>query len=49
MDMLEPVIIERAKQVVDARHTFARKRYALEYRREPSPEIEAAIRKAIFG
>jgi hypothetical protein len=49
MDMLEPVIIERAKQVVDARHKFARKRFAREYRWEPSPEIEAAIRKAIFG
>jgi hypothetical protein len=49
MDMLEPVIIERAKQVVDARHKFARKRYAREYRWEPSPGIEAAIRKAIFG
>jgi len=49
MDMLEPVIIERAKQVVDARHKFARKRYAREYRWEPSLEIEAAIRKAIFG
>lgn len=49
MDMLEPVIIERAKQVVDARHKFARKRYAREYRWEPSPEIKAAIRKAIFG
>ena len=49
MDMLEPVIIERAKQVVDARHKFARKRYAREYRWEPSPEIEASIHKAIFG
>jgi hypothetical protein len=49
MDMLEPVIIERAKQVVDARHKFARKRYAREYRWEPSPEIETAIRKAIIG
>jgi len=49
MDMLEPVIIERAKQVVDARHKFARKRYAREYRWEPSLEVEAAIRKAIFG
>jgi len=49
MDMLEPVIIERAKQVVDARHKFARKRYAREHRWEPSLEIEAAIRKAIFG
>ena len=49
MDMLEPVIIERAKQVVDARHKFAGKRYAREYRWEPSPEIEASIHKAIFG
>jgi hypothetical protein len=49
MDMLEPVIIERAKQLVDARHKFARKRYAREYRWEPSPGIEVAIRKAIFG
>jgi len=49
MDMLEPVIIERAKQVVDARHKFARKRYAREYRWEPSPEIEASIHKVIFG
>ena len=49
MDMLEPVIIERAKQVVDARHKFARKRYSRVYRWEPSPETEAAIRKVIFG
>jgi hypothetical protein len=49
MDMLEPVIIERAKQVVDARHKFARKLYAREYRWEPSHEIEASIHKAIFG
>ena len=49
MDMLEPVIIERAKQLVNARHKFARKRYAREYRWEPSLEVEAAIRKAIFG
>jgi len=34
---------------VDARHKFARKRYAREYRWEPSLEVEAAIRKAIFG
>jgi len=49
MDMLEPVIIERVKQVVDARHKFARKRYAREYRWEPSSGSEVAIRKAIFG
>ena len=49
IDMLEPIIIERAKQVVDTRHKFARKLYAREYRWEPSPEIEASIHKAIFG
>ena len=49
MDMLEPVVTERAKQMVDARYKFARKRYARQYRWRPSPEIEAAIRKAILG
>ena len=49
MDMLEPVIMERAKQVVDARHKFARRLYAREYQRKPSPKIEASIHKAIFG
>jgi ribose 5-phosphate isomerase len=49
MDMLEPVIADKDKQVVDARHKFARKRYAREYLWQPSPEIEAAIQKAIFG
>jgi len=49
MDMLEPVIADKDKQVVDARHKFARKRYAREYLWQPSSEIEAAIRKAIFG
>jgi hypothetical protein len=29
--MLEPVIADKDKQVVDARHKFARKRYAREY------------------
>jgi hypothetical protein len=49
MDMLEPVIADKDKQVVDARHKFARKRYAREYLWQSSSEIEAAIRKAIFG
>ena len=49
METLEPVIADKDKQVVDARHKFARKRYAREYRWEPSPEIEASILKAIFG
>lgn len=49
MDMLVPVIADKDKQVVDARHKFARKRYARQYLWQPSSEIEAAVRKAIFG
>ena len=49
MDMLEPVTADMDKQVVDARHKFARKRYAREYLWLPDPEIETVIRKAIFG
>jgi len=49
MDTLEPVIADKDKQVVDVRHKFARKRYAREYLWQPSPEIEAAISKEIFG
>jgi hypothetical protein len=36
-------------QLIDARHRFARKRYANEYLWEPTPEIESAIKEAIFG
>ncbi|RPJ05795.1 MAG: hypothetical protein EHM37_02175 [Deltaproteobacteria bacterium] len=49
MDMVEPLIAEKNQQVVDSRHKFARKRYVREYRWEPTPEIEAAIWKAVFG
>jgi hypothetical protein len=40
---------EEPAQLIDARHRFARKRYANEYLWEPSPEIESAIKEAIFG
>ena len=49
MDTLEPVIADKDRQVVDVRHKFARKRYAREYLWQPSPEIESAIWKEIFG
>ena len=49
MEMLEPVTAEKDKQVIDARHKFARKRYSRQYKWEPSPEIKQAIQKAIFG
>jgi hypothetical protein len=49
LGMLEPVVADKDKQVVDARHKFVRKRYAREYLWQLPPEIEVAIRKAIFG
>jgi len=49
MDMLAPLMANKDKQLVDARHMFARKRYARKYRWEPPPEIEAEILRMIFG
>jgi len=49
MEMLVAAIADNDRQVVDVRHKFARKRYAREYLWQPSPEIEAAISKEIFG
>jgi hypothetical protein len=40
---------EHPAQLIYARHRFARKRYANEYLWEPTPEIESAIKEAIFG
>jgi hypothetical protein len=40
---------EESNQVIDARYKFAKKRFSREFRWEPSPEIETAIFKAIFG
>jgi len=40
---------EESNHVIDARYKFAKKRFSREFRWEPSPEIEAAIFKAIFG
>lgn len=50
MDMLKPMQSEQApNHVIDARYKFAKKRFDSEYRWNPSPQIEAAIFKAIFG
>ena len=49
MELLVSAIAGIDREVVDGRHKVARKRYAREYRWEPSPRIEAATRKAIFG
>jgi len=40
---------EQPPQLIDARHRFARKRYANEYLWRPSAEIQTAIFEAIFG
>ena len=39
---------QESKQVVDARHRFAKKRFDNEYRWEPTQKIEAAIINAVF-
>ena len=38
-----------SRQVIYARHRFAKRRYDSKYRWNPSPEMEAAIVAAIFG
>ena len=40
---------EHPSQLIDARHRFARKRYANDYHWKPSREIETALAEAIFG
>ena len=48
--MLPPLLPgEDEPEIVDARHRFAKKRYHNEYSWTPSPQIEAAIVKAILG
>ena len=50
VDMVPPVTIRHeSMNVMDAEHRFAKKRYDSEYKWTPSPEIETAIIKAIFG
>ncbi|UCG66691.1 MAG: hypothetical protein JSW12_06675 [Deltaproteobacteria bacterium] len=48
--LMSPLLIENhPRQVIDAGHRFARKRYDDRYRWTPTEEIVAAIVKAIFG
>ena len=50
VDLFPPVLSEKQPgQVIDAQHRFAKKRYDNEYRWTPSPELEAAIVRTIFG
>ncbi len=49
IEMVPPILDRGSKQVVEAGHLFAKKRFDYEYRWEPTQEMETAIMKAIFG
>jgi transposase len=50
MDMIKPIEFEHNNDgVIDARHKFAKKRFEHEYTWQPTPELEAAIFKAVLG
>ena len=50
MDTLEPILPgKKPERVIDAKHKFAKKRFDDRYIWKPSPEIETAIQRAIFG
>jgi hypothetical protein len=50
MDTLEPILPgKRSERIIDAKHKFAKKRFDDRYLWKPTPEIETAIQKAIFG
>jgi len=49
-EMMPPILMDRdSKQVIEAQHRFAKKRFDNEYRWKPSQEMEFAIMEAIFG
>ena len=50
LDMVPPIPSEiRNGQIIDARHQFAKKRYHDQYKWTPTPELEAALVKAVLG
>ena len=50
MDTLEPIAAEpKSGKVIDVKHRFAKKRFNNRYLWKPTPEIEAAIQRIIFG
>jgi hypothetical protein len=49
LNMLPPIYPESdGRQMIDARHKFARKRYDDQYKRQPLPALIANIEKAVF-
>ena len=50
MNTLEPIMPDkRFGSIIDAKHKFAKKRFDDRNMWEPTPGIETAIQKAIFG
>ncbi len=50
VEMMSPILMGRdSKQVVEAWHRFAKRRFDNEYRWKPTQEMESAIMRAIFG
>jgi len=50
LNMLPPIYpASDDRQMIDARHKFARKRYHDRYKWQPSPLLIANIEKAVFG
>ena len=50
MEMRPPLVdVTGSRQVIYARHRFAKKRYDSEYKWKPSPEMEEAIVAKVFG
>ena len=50
MDLLPPSINEKnPKQVINASHRFARRRYEHEFKWKPSRKVEEAIVASVFG
>lgn len=50
LDMLPPLSSEESSpQIIDASYKFSKKRYDDHYTWKPTPEIEAAIVKAVLG
>jgi len=48
VEMIPPILDRGSKQVVEAGHLFAKRRFDNEYRWNPTPEIEAVIINAVF-
>jgi hypothetical protein len=50
MDTLEPILPgKKLERLIDAKHKFAKKRFDDRYIWKPTPDIETAIQRAIFG